>query len=102
MNSISRAVVLVSACAASACVPLGDVAQVTSDAAAAVQGAVATNNGAATPADATGAVLEVATWVLAALGLGPLSRVLMAAKPAVVGVAGLLFGKRTEKPAPTS
>lgn len=56
-----------------------------------------------TPAVVAGTALEVATWVLAALGLGPLSRVLMASKPVVVKLAELVFGKsKTETPKPAS
>lgn len=51
-----------------------------------------------TPAVVAGTALEVATWVLAALGLGPLSRVLMASKPVVVKLAELVFGKSQAKP----
>lgn len=55
------------------------------------------------PAVVAGTALEVATWVLAALGLGPLSRVVMASKPVVVKLAELLFGKsKTETPKPAS
>lgn len=55
------------------------------------------------PAVVAGTALEVATWVLAALGLGPLSRVLMASKPVVVKLAELVFGKnKTETPKPAS
>jgi hypothetical protein len=55
------------------------------------------------PAAVAGTALEVATWVLAALGLGPLSRVVVAAKPLVVKLAELIFGKpkvEAAKPAP--
>lgn len=54
------------------------------------------------PAVVAGTALEVATWVLAALGLGPLSRVLMAAKPGIVKLVELLFGKLKTEPAKPS
>ncbi len=55
------------------------------------------------PTVVVGTALEVATWVLAALGLGPLSRVVMASKPVLVKLAELVFGKsKTETPKPAS
>lgn len=49
--------------------------------------------GAPNPEQVTGITLEVATWVLAALGLGPAARIVVTAKPFVMKLVDLLFGK---------
>lgn len=54
------------------------------------------------PAVIAGTALEVATWVLAALGLGPLARVLLATKPGVVKLADVMFGKSKPEAAKTA
>lgn len=46
-----------------------------------------------TPAVVANTALEVTTWVLAALGLGPLSRIVMASRPLVTKLVELLVGK---------
>lgn len=56
-----------------------------------------------TPAVVTNTALEVTTWVLAALGLGPLSRIVMASRPLVTKVVELLVGKpKVAAPKPAS
>lgn len=45
-------------------------------------------------------VLDIATWVLAALGLGPAARLVGASRPLVAPLITLLFGKPKPKAAP--
>lgn len=45
-------------------------------------------------------VLDIATWVLAALGLGPAARLVGASRPLIAPLITLLFGKPKAKPEP--
>lgn len=45
-------------------------------------------------------VLDIATWVLAALGLGPAARLVGASRPLVAPLITLLFGKPKPKAEP--
>lgn len=42
--------------------------------------------------------LDIATWVLAALGLGPVARLVGASRPLVAPLIALLFGTKKPKP----
>lgn len=94
--------VLVACVGIAACVPLEAVAATTADGAQAVGDAINNNNGATTPGDAAGAVLDVAVWVLAALGLVPVARGVAMARPGLVGLVHWLVptSKKVAPPKP--
>ena len=45
-------------------------------------------------------IVEIVTYALAALGLGPVARILLAAKPILTPVLRVLLGKAKAAPAP--
>jgi hypothetical protein len=88
------------ACIATACVPWAEWAAAVEDPAAPGSGSPSAQIPIETPGGSAEIdVLDVVTYTLAALGLGPVARILAASRPLVAPLIMLILGKPKAKPA---